>query len=169
MRLKEWLSLGRVNGWGPTWHRDLPEVTPQSWAMLTPDPPSCFSFIVCTLAAAAGGARTGWPSASHPGWTCQRSAKESLGGLVSGDSTSDAQAHPSASSRHSPPHSLSLIRRHLEKLAGLGLELPHFATRSLGRATFCSRWRSQPRSSAFSGAWHLARAGYKFLGTHQLV
>lgn len=57
MRLKEWPSLGRVNGWGTTWHRDLPEVTPQSWAMFTPDPPSCFSFIACTMAAAAGGAQ----------------------------------------------------------------------------------------------------------------
>lgn len=55
MRFKEWPSLGRVKGWGPTRHRDLPEVTPQSWAMFTPDSPSCFSFIVCTLAAAAGG------------------------------------------------------------------------------------------------------------------
>lgn len=62
-----------------------------------------------------------------------------------------------------------LILRHLEKLAGLGFRLPHFAARSLGRPTLCLRWRSQPRSSAFSGAWHLARAGYRFLGTHQLV
>lgn len=58
--------------------------------------------------------RTGWHSASHPGWTCQRSAKESLEGLVSVGSTSDTQAHPSASSRQ--PLSLS----HPEALREVG-------------------------------------------------
>lgn len=41
MRFKEWPSLG--SQWrGPTWHRELPEVTPQSWAMFTPIPQAAF-------------------------------------------------------------------------------------------------------------------------------
>lgn len=120
MRFEEWPSLGRVNGWGPTWHGTCLRSHHRAGQCSPPDSPSCFSFIACTLAAAPGvgvggrGTRAGWHSASHPGWTCQRSAKESLEGLVSVGSTPDAQAHPLASSRQ--PLSLS----HPEALREVG-------------------------------------------------
>lgn len=110
MKFKEWPSLGRVNDWGCTWHRDLPEVTPQSWATFIPDSPTCFSHVECTRAAAAEVPRAGCHLASCQCWTCQRSGKESLEGLFSVGLTRNVKAHPSEPSEQPlSPHPEALL------------------------------------------------------------